>query len=855
MALYRNLRVHQIFGGGTEIGKTIISTALIKASIRLGEQTSYLKPIGTGLQSDASHITQFVGSDVNAKCLYTFQEPVSPHLAAMRMSKETDRISTVIPTDEEFIHRVKLHIDTLAASLDDDRQGALYIESAGGVHSPTLSGSSQMLAYRPLRMPTILIGSPHLGGISSTISAYESLRLHGYDIDALVILREDYYRNWEYLEKWAQERSLYFSVIDRPPDRIKDENQIKDQSQMMQYYQQISNSEHSNSIITLVRNLQTAHSDRLNEFDSMATRAIHQIWWPFVQHSTVTKPSDVMVIDSASGDFFLKHQPKPSEPIRHSSSPSNSLLNPTFDGSASWWTQSVGHAHPEIALSVAHAAGRYGHVLFPRCIHPPAIHLTEWLLGHVGKGWADRVFFSDNGSTGVEVALKMGLASYSRRHHLSDSQRRTIGILGLRGSYHGDTIGAMDASEPSVYNSEVDWYSGRGFWLEPPQLSIIGAGQVRIEARGDQWSQTPVSNLYEDLHQVFDIPTRLRDDPLTHLYRAHLKQILGQARQRMCFGTLILEPVVMGAGGMIFVDPLFQNLLVQFVREHASLFDPHRTTLAQSDPDVSPEETSSSDQDWNGLPVVFDEVFSGLYRLGHPTAATLLGSIHPDLAVYSKILSAGTVPLSVTLARERIFESFLSPSTPRALLHGHSYTAHPIGCSVALTGLRLLERLKDDGRWNESRRNWNPTFLRKKSNCSSLHPTTESHPSSSIWSLWNPEFVDRICTSDRVESVMCLGSVLAIYLVDQNGLESGYTSEIGMKLIEKIQQQQQEQEQENEVDLLGKEDLNGARLGDSFEIHCRPLGKVVYLICSLNTELKLIEKVEKIIEKAIFEFN
>lgn len=92
MALYRNLRVHQIFGGGTDIGKTIISTALVKASIRLGEQTSYLKPIGTGLQSDASHITKFVGPDVDAKCLYTFQDPVSPHLAAIRMSQQADSV-------------------------------------------------------------------------------------------------------------------------------------------------------------------------------------------------------------------------------------------------------------------------------------------------------------------------------------------------------------------------------------------------------------------------------------------------------------------------------------------------------------------------------------------------------------------------------------------------------------------------------------------------------------------------------------------------------------------------------------------------------------------------------------------
>lgn len=843
MALYRNLRVHQIFGGGTDIGKTIISTALVKASIRLGEQTSYLKPIGTGLQSDASHITKFVGPDVDAKCLYTFQDPVSPHLAAIRMSQQADSVPPVIPADEEFIHGVRQHIANRAAALGADRVGALYVESAGGVHSPTLSGSSQMLAYRPLRMPTILIGSHHLGGISSTISAYESLKLHGYDIDALVLLREDYYRNWEYLEGWAQERSLCFSILDRPPDRNVDGNIVNeaaDRAQMIEYYRRVSHSEHTTSITALVRNLQTVHSDRLKEIDSMPTRALNKIWWPFVQHSTVTRPSDVTVMDSASGDFFLKHQPNSPEQTDDTSQSSTSLLNPAFDGSASWWTQSLGHSHPEIALSAAHAAGRYGHVLFPRCIHPPAMHLTEWLLANVGKGWADRVFFSDNGSTGVEVALKMGLASYSRRHHLSESQRRTIGVLGLRGSYHGDTIGAMDASEPSVYNSEVDWYSGRGFWMDPPQLTLIGAGKARIEARGDQWKQAPISKIYQGLDQVFDIATRLREDPLANVYRAHLTRILGQARQSMCFGALILEPVVMGAGGMIFVDPLFQNILVQFVRDHTSLFDPHRATISPSDGACHAEGIQAHD-DWNGLPVVFDEVFSGLYRLGHSTAANLLGSIHPDIAVYSKILSAGTVPLSVTLARRTIFETFLAPSTPRALLHGHSYTAHPIGCSVALTGLRLLTRLDDNGQWDQARSNW--TQSQSIDEQRSL-PLTQTKPEtkSLTWSLWTPSFVDRICTSDRVESAMCLGTVLAIYLRDQDS-GSGYTSQAAFQLLQKIQQQQKS---------LSSQMSAEKSTSLPFEIHARPLGSVAYLICSLNTEASKIEKVEEAIEKAIF---
>ncbi|KAG0152359.1 hypothetical protein CROQUDRAFT_35372 [Cronartium quercuum f. sp. fusiforme G11] len=841
MALYRNLRVHQIFGGGTDIGKTLVSTALVKASVVLGEQTSYLKPVGTGTQTDAGHITKFVGSEVHAKCLYNFPDPVSPHLAASQCSSRTDGVKTVIPTDEEFIHRIHQHITKRATALERGQTGALYIESAGGVHSPTLSGTSQMIVYRPLRMPTILIGSHYLGGISSTISAYESLKLHGYDVDALVVLREDYYRNWEYLERWAQDHALRFGLIARPPAHDSDSEEA-DMRQMIEYYQRISCSEEPSSITALVRDLKTAHSERVNEVDSMPSRAVSKVWWPFVQHTTATKPSDVTVIDSASGDFLLTHQPNHPEKPDVKCQASTSILTPAFDGSASWWTQSLGHAHPAIALSAAYAAGRYGHVLFPRCIHPPAILLIEWLLANVGQGWASRVFFSDNGSTGIEVGLKMGLASYSRRHKLSDSERREVGVLGLRGSYHGDTIGAMDASEPSVYNAEVDWYSGRGFWLDPPRLSLIGTSKARIEAGGDQWGQTgSFSKIYNGLQEVFDIPTRLREDPLAKSYRIHIIRLIVQARQSMCFGSLILEPVVMGAGGMVFVDPLFQTVLIQVVRGHPSLFDPRQSIISLHDVDPASEHVVVPDEDWSGLPVIFDEVFSGLYRLGQPTAAALLGPIHPDIAVYSKILSAGTVPLSVTLARQTIFETFLGHSAPRALLHGHSYTAHPIGCSVALTGLQTLARMESEGHWIHAQANWTLASATPKDG--QLLPLGRAAEKASLtWSFWSPGFVNRICLSDQVKSVMCLGTVLAIYLRDGQN-ETGYTSQAASRLLETLRRQQE---------LLS----SGVSVAESpsslpFKIYARPLGNVAYLICSLNTQPSKIERVEQAIEKAL----
>lgn len=81
------------------------------------------------------------------------------------------------------------------------------------------------------------------------------------------------------------------------------------------------------------------------------------------------------------------------------------------------------------------------------------------------------------------------------------------------------------------------------------------------------------------------------------------------------------------------------------------------------------------------IPVIADEVFTGLWRLGQVSAMSMLGR-EPDIACFAKLLTGGTVPMSVTLASEDVFNAFDGDSKAEALLHGHSYTAHPIGCQV-----------------------------------------------------------------------------------------------------------------------------------------------------------------------------
>lgn len=589
-----------------------------------------------------------------------------------------------------------------------------------GVHSPTLSGTTQADAYRPLRLPTILVASPHLGGISTTISSYESLLLRGFSVDALLCLEETYYENWRYFSQWSEEKGIPFATMRQPP--AQHEVRTVDVENMQSYYQSVAEEAHGvGTVPDLITQLQKMHGERLDKLRLAPSEARASYWYPFVQHQHLQKDSDIMVIDSAHEDCFA---------VFSESDKSEKNIKQVFDGSASWWTQCFGHANAELTLAAAHAAGRYGHVIFPSATHEPARDLTQALLSTVGKGWADRVFFSDDGSTGMEVALKMALKTSSLKiAHDDKTAPLELSILGMKGSYHGDTIGVMDASEPSVYNKSVEWYRGRGFWLDVPTIQLE-QGNVVLRVPTKEWdSASPPESSFAALGDVYDVEARLKaQDPLYDYYLNTIQRLVSTAKKQhgLTFGTLVIEPLVIGAGGMLFVDPLFQRALVDFARQ--GLDAP--------------------------LPVVYDEVFVGLYRLGIQTSSQILG-VKPDIACYAKILTGGLLPMAVTLANNEVFSGYLGDNKQDALLHGHSYTAQPVGCAVANKSLEMLQ--KNDGTsqdWNAAKSAWQ----------GQQSVSTDSR----FFSLWNQNFIHEVSSLPNVDSAMTMGTVLKISLVDRD---------------------------------------------------------------------------------------
>ncbi|CAE6460248.1 unnamed protein product [Rhizoctonia solani] len=783
--LYKHLRIHQVFGANTDVGKTVLTTALCRTAAASARRVYFLKPLSTGHAADADdgHILRYAGplsGRINADCLYRYGDPVSPHLAAQR--DQTQRA----PSDAEFVRSISDHIRKCA---EERAESAMFVETAGGVHSPTLLGTLQADAYRPLLLPTILIADSRLGGISSTISAYESMVMRGYNIDLVLCMLDQpwskAYLNHEFLTPWFAERGIPVCAPLPPP--AKSEN---DQNNMEAYYAQIADGlgeiQRADQILT------NAHKKRIENLEGMPLRATKSFWWPFVQHDFIKNPEkDITTIDSAHGDSFSVH----------SQNATGSLLKHHLDGSASWWTQSFGHSHHRLALAAAQAAGRYGHVIFPLAVHQPALELAERLVKGPGVGWADRVFFSDDGSTAVEVALKMAVRAVALRRQ--QGAKAELGVLGIKGSYHGDTIGAMDACEGGVYNASVEWHRERGFWFDPPTVGVHN-GVAQITVTNDSGAQ---EHTFPSISAIYDIISRLKT-PLADAYRKLIRAELERLTQSgRAFGALVIEPIVLGAGGMLFVDPLFQRVLVDTVRESSDLFQTGQ---------------SKALGEWNGLPVIFDEVFTGFHRIGPLTPASMLGTT-PDIGVYAKILTGGVVPLSATLATNSIFSAFNFPGAKKidALLHGHSYSAHPVGCAVAVAAMDEIKVVTEGKEWREA-----------KEKCSSgLYASNKGEDG--VWTLWDPSFVENTSRSERVKQTMALGTVFAMTL---RGAEGGYEATIAQNFVTLVQ---------NQLSIGGGE----------YILHARTLGDVVYFMSSLNTKRDTLEVIEEAVLAALEQYS
>ncbi|EME28238.1 adenosylmethionine-8-amino-7-oxononanoate aminotransferase [Galdieria sulphuraria] len=606
----------QIWGANTNVGKTVISTGIVSQLLKRVAHCLYLKPVQTGYPPDDDaafvqrHCKQLWKDDdrgvdqrLSCKKLFVFEQPLSAEEAARRQGEQVSDQQVMQAIWKEWENR---------------HESAIIIETAGGVLSPLPSGTSQADGYRSLRLPVVLIGDGALGGISTTMTCYESLLLRGYDVPIIATIDQGY-PNWEAWKRTIHEKDTL--IIPFPPLPPKDIPLFSDwylKPQVQQAFQSIV--EHGNTYFT----------KRSKKWEEMEQNAPKLFWWPFTQHGSTLHP---VIVDSAFGDNYQVAQKKskgthsrpPFFVFKSNEDSSSWHLLDAFDGVASWWTQGVGHAHIQLNKSMMKAAGRYGHVIFPQVIHQPAYQLSKELIETVGYPWANRAYYSDDGSTAIEIAIKMALRLYSTRHGKSQQQQQ-LEVLSFFGSYHGDTLGAMDCCPKGDYNElQSPWFQPKGVFIEPPRIGMQNGRWILDILNGNN-NWFPTDSIANQVHwDSWDEMADWQrvDSEIGNMYQQYINKVLDSSST---IATLIIEPLIQGAGGMRLIDPCFQRILIQEAKKR-------------------------------GIPVIFDEVFSGIWRLGVLSSTHLLG-VYPDIAAYAKLLTGGLLPMAVTLTTEEVFDAF-----------------------------------------------------------------------------------------------------------------------------------------------------------------------------------------------------
>ncbi|HEX7823208.1 MAG TPA: adenosylmethionine--8-amino-7-oxononanoate transaminase [Sphingobium sp.] len=311
------------------------------------------------------------------------------------------------------------------------------------------------------------------------------------------------------------------------------------------------------------------------------------VWHPFTQHG-LREPIPQVI--SASGAHL------------HCAD-GRTLL----DGISSWWVITHGHCEPRITAAIADQASRLDQLIFAGYTHGPAEALAHSLVRLTPAGLS-RVFYSDSGSTAVEVALKMALGHWYNR---GEPRHR---IVVMEHSYHGDTIGTMSVGERGAFNRA---YAPLLFDVATVPFPAAGAEQATLDA----------------LERLCAAP----DKP----------------------AAFIVEPLVLGSGGMLFYGPDVLAQMVAICRAHGVLF-------------------------------IADEVMTGWGRTGSLFAFDQVDTA-PDILCLAKGLTGGAIPLAVTLASEAIFESHYSETRADMFFHSSSFTANPIACAAANANIAIWD--------------------------------------------------------------------------------------------------------------------------------------------------------------------
>ena len=317
-----------------------------------------------------------------------------------------------------------------------------------------------------------------------------------------------------------------------------------------------------------------------------------------------------------------------------------------IDANSSIWTNLHGHSHPKINRAIQNQINKVSHVSALGFSNIPASKLGEKLVGLANpknilrkkNSRLAKVFYSDDGSTSVETAIKLSY-EFAKRTNPSTKPR----FLSLEGAYHGDTVGAVSAGHIDLFHKA---YSGLLFNTDKAmspycyRCPFNKASPERADARTYRNCKMECTKQVEKKFEL-------------------------RKKQGGKYSAFLVEPVMQGPAGLIAQPKGWLSEVSNIARSH-------------------------------GTQIIADEVMTGLGRASDNTFACHSENIQPDYLCIAKGLTGGYLPMAATITTQKVFDAFLGEySEFKTFFHGHSFTGNPLGAAASLASLELLESNKE----------------------------------------------------------------------------------------------------------------------------------------------------------------
>ena len=343
-----------------------------------------------------------------------------------------------------------------------------------------------------------------------------------------------------------------------------------------------------------------------------------------------------------------------------------------LDANSSIWTNLHGHNHPKINAAIRRQLRKIAHSSALGLANEPAPLLAEKLveaanLKLVGRGvptvphsrnrragdsapYLGKTFFSDDGSTALEVALKLAYEFTRRRRGKSAGRAAQPKFLSLAGAYHGDTVGAVALGHIDLFHRSYSGLLFRTDTVMSPYCYRCPFNRAQPERADAREYRKCNWECVQKVEQKFSAQKR-RGNP---------------------YAAFVFEPLIQGAAGMIPQPAGWLKRAAGIARDHGAL-------------------------------LIADEVMTGFGRTGvsnselrAPNSEFLFACHHehvqPDFLCLAKGLTGGYLPMAATLTTQKVFDAFLGEYAEfKTFFHGHSYTANQIGAAASLASVDILQ--------------------------------------------------------------------------------------------------------------------------------------------------------------------